>query len=92
MFVSPPWGPALSDGSRLDLRRTQPPVAEAVDVMTAVTGHDKLLFAIHIYETVEPGSLAELTARFPWSALKVYDINPPGQNPGLLLATWGWRP
>jgi predicted RNA methylase len=92
VFVSPPWGHALSEGSGLDLRRTQPPVAEAVDLATAAIGQYKLLFAIHVYETVEPGSLAELTARFPWSAMKVYDINPPGQNPGLLLATWGWRP
>lgn len=90
VFVSPPWGHALSEGSGLDLRRTQPPVAEAVDVTTAAVGHHKLLFAIHVYETVEPGSLAEVTARFPWSAIKVYDINAPGQNPGLLLATRGW--
>lgn len=92
VFVSPPWGDALGEGSGLDLRRTQPPVAEAVDVTTAAIGHRTLLFAIHLYETVEPGSLSELTARFPWSAIKVYDINPPGRNPGLLLATWGWRP
>jgi hypothetical protein len=92
VFVSPPWGHALSEGSGLDLRHTQPPVAEVVDLTTDAIGHHKLLFAIHVYETVEPGSLAELTARFPWSAMKVYDINPPGRNPGLLLATWGWRP
>ena len=92
VFVSPPWGDALRAGSGLDLRRTQPPVAQAVDVTTAAIGHAHLLFAIHVYETVEPGSLTELTARFPWSAMRVYDINPPGKNPGLLLATWGWRP
>jgi predicted RNA methylase len=90
VFVSPPWGHALSEGTGLDLRRTQPPVAEAVDVTTAALGRHKLLFAIHVYETVEPGSLAEMTAQFPWSAMTVYDINPPGQNPGLLLATRGW--
>jgi len=90
VFVAPPWGHALSPGSGLDLRRTQPPVAEAVDLTAAALGHHKLLFAIQVYETVEPGSLAEVTARFPWSAMKVYDINPPGQNPGLLLATLGW--
>jgi predicted RNA methylase len=90
VFVAPPWGHALSEGSGLDLRRTQPPVAEAVDVTTAAIGHHKLLFAIQVYETVEPGSLAELTVRFPWTAMKVYDINAPGQNPGLLLATRGW--
>src|SRR5215471_1202557 len=90
VFVAPPWGHALREGSGLDLRRTQPPVAEAVDVTTAAIGHHKLLFAIQVWETVEPGSMAEVTARFPWSAMKVYDINAPGQNPGLLLATWGW--
>ena len=90
VFVSPPWGHALSERSGLDLRRTQPPVAEAVDITTAAIGHHKLLFAIHVYETVEPDSLAEVTARFPWSAMRVYDINAPRPSPGLLLATWGW--
>lgn len=32
VFVSPPWGHALREGSELDLRRTQPPVAQAIDV------------------------------------------------------------
>jgi len=90
VFVSPPWGAALSEGSGLDLRRTQPPVAEAIDVTIAAIGHHKLLFAIQVFETVEPDSLAEVTARFPWSAMKVYKINAPGQNPGLLLAARGW--
>jgi hypothetical protein len=36
--------------------------------------------------------LAELTARFPWSATMIYDINSPGQNAGLLVATHGWTP
>ena len=90
VFVSPPWGAALSERSGLDLRRTQPPVAEAIDVTIAAIGHHKLLFAIQVFETVEPDSLAEVTARFPWSAMKVYKINAPGQNPGLLLAARGW--
>jgi hypothetical protein len=92
IFVAPPWGRALSQESGLDLRRTQPPVADVVDVTTSVLGQYKLLFAIQVFETVEPGSLAELTARFPWSATKVYDLNAPGQNHGLLLATYGWAP
>jgi predicted RNA methylase len=90
VFVSPPWGHALSERSGLDLSRTQPPVAEVIDVTTAAIGHHKLLFAIHVYETVEPSSLAEVTARFPWSVMKIYDINAPRQSPGLLLASWGW--
>ena len=67
-------------------------MAEAIDVTTGLLGRHKLLFAVQLYETVEPASLADLTARFPWSAAKVYDLNAPGQNPGLLLATWSWTP
>lgn len=92
VFVAPPWGHALSEESGLDLRRTQPPVADVVDVTNGVLGKHKLLFAVQLYQTIEPASLAELTVRFPWSAVKVYDINAPGQNHGLLLATWGWAP
>ena len=90
VFVAPPWGHALSEGSGLDLRRTQPPVAEVIDVTTDVLGDRKLLFAIQVFQTVEPDSLGAVTARLPWSALKVYDVNAPGQNHGLLLGTWGW--
>jgi hypothetical protein len=46
-----------------------------------------LLFATQVHETVDPDSLAEVTARFQRSALKVYDINTPGRNHGLLLGT-----
>ena len=90
MFVAPPWGRALSEKSGLDLRRTQPPVAEVIDVTTAAFGSHRLLFAIQVFQTVDPESLAEVTGRFPWSALKLYDVNAPGQNHGLLLATRGW--
>jgi len=90
VFVAPPWGHALSERSGLDLRRTQPPVSEVIDVTIGVLGDRRLLFAVQVHETVEPGSVAELTADLPWSAMKIYDVNPPGQNHGLLLATWGW--
>lgn len=90
VFVAPPWGHALSEESGLDLRRTQPPVAEVINTTTGLLGTSKLLFAVQVHEAVEPASLAELTVRFPWSAMTVYDINASGQNHGLLLATWGW--
>jgi hypothetical protein len=92
IFVAPPWGRALNQESGLDLRRTQPPVADVVDVTTGLLGQHKLLFAIQVFETVEPGSLAELTARFSWFATKIYDLNTAGQNHGLLLAAHGWAP
>ena len=67
-------------------------MAEVVDTTTGLLGEHKLLFAIQLFETVERGSLADLSARFPWSVTQVSDRNAPGQNAGLLLATWGWTP
>ena len=92
VFVAPPWGDALREGAGLDLGRTQPPVAEAVDVVTGLLGGRLLLFAVQIYERTEPASLASLTVRFAWSATHVYDLNEPGFNHGLLLGTQGWAP
>jgi 16S rRNA G966 N2-methylase RsmD len=90
-FIAPPWGDALSASTGLDLLRTTPPVTEIVD-MLAQQFPNRLLFSIQVYETIDPASLAEVTARFEWSALRTYDFNPRGQNHGLLLGTSGWRP
>lgn len=89
VFVAPPWGHALSERAGLDLRRTQPPVAEVINITTDLLSSRKLLFAVQVFQTVEPDSLAEVTGQFPWSSMTVYDINGPGQNHGLLLAKWG---
>jgi hypothetical protein len=90
-FIAPPWGNALSTSAGLDLRRTTPPISEIVDSL-AQRFPNQLLFSIQVFERVDPASLAELTARFDWSALRIYDFNPQGQNHGLLLATRGWQP
>jgi 16S rRNA G966 N2-methylase RsmD len=90
-FIAPPWGSALSASDGLDLSRTTPPVTEIVDSLVE-RFPNRLLFSIQVYERIEPLSLAELTARFEWSALRIYDFDPPGQNHGLLLATCRWRP
>ena len=37
-------------------------------------------------------ALDELRARFEWSALRIYGLNSPGENHGVLLGTRGWRP
>src|SRR5262249_34674257 len=62
VFVAPPWGRALGEKSGLDLRRTQPPVSEIIDITTGILGSHRLLFAVQVHETVDAGSLAELTA------------------------------
>jgi hypothetical protein len=92
VFVAPPWGGALSTTRGLDLRRTQPPVPEIVDLVARTFSRQPVLLATQIYETVVPASLHELTSRFAWSALKRYDINAPGHNHGLVLGTLGWTP
>lgn len=91
-FIAPPWGDALSKTSGLDLRRTTPPITEIVDFLRDRFGQNRLLCAIQVYETVDPSSLAELRPRFDWSTLRVYGLNAPGENHGILLGTRGWVP
>jgi hypothetical protein len=91
-FIAPPWGDALDTVSGLDLRRTTPPIGEIVDLLLHRFTQHPLLCAIQVYETVEPDSLAELRARFDWSAVNVYGLNAPGENHGILLGTKGWTP
>ncbi len=91
-FIAPPWGDALDETAGLDLRRTTPPVTEIVDVLFHARARSPLLCAIQVYETVDPASMAELKSRFDWSEHRVYDLNAPGQNHGILLCTTGWIP
>ncbi len=91
-FIAPPWGDALGRTSGLDLRRTTPPMTEIVDFLLTRFSKNRLLCAIQVYETVLPVSMAELRARFAWSTLRVYALNAPGQNHGILLGTKGWAP
>jgi hypothetical protein len=67
-------------------------VAQAVDVVMGPLGRRRLLFAVQVYERVEPASQAALTTRFEWSSAQVYGLNEPGFNHGLLLGTHGWSP
>jgi hypothetical protein len=91
-FIAPPWGDALGRTSGLDLRRTAPPITDVVDFLVDRFGQNRLLCAVQVYETVDAGSLAELTRRFDWSRLRVYDLNAPGENHGVLLGTTRWMP
>jgi len=92
VFIAPPWGNALDPISGLDLRRTQPPISEIVDQLLRHCDRCRLLCAIQIYETMNPESLSELESRFEWRALRMYGLNAPGRNHGVLLGTGGWRP
>jgi hypothetical protein len=92
VFIAPPWGTAFSELNGLDLRRTKPPVQEVVDSI-ALRFPNRVLFAIQVCERLVQDSLTEITMRFDWSTLHIYDSNKAGQNRnGLLLGTRGWRP
>jgi predicted RNA methylase len=91
-FIAPPWGDALSPVSGLDLRLTSPPIAEIIEWLSRRFGRNRLLFVIQVYEALNQESLKELTALLDWSALKLYDLNAPGQNHGVLLGTVRWKP
>jgi len=90
VFVAPPWGDALSESSGLDLCRTEPPVPEIIDRIGQTFADNKILFAIQVYELLDPQALAEVKTRFDWSALRIYNLNAPGRNHGILLGTRGW--
>jgi hypothetical protein len=91
-FIAPPWGDALDKTHGLDLGRTTPPIVEIVDFLFNAFTQNRLLCAIQVYEAVNLGSLAELKSRFDWSTLRVYALNAPGQNHGILLGSKRWTP
>jgi hypothetical protein len=92
IFVAPPWGTALDEVEGLDLRRTEPPIAEIITRIGQTYPDHQMLFAIQVYEKVNTGSLTELHANLDWSMLKIYDLNVGGRNHGILLGTKGWTP
>ena len=92
VFVAPPWGDALDPLAGLDLRRTHPPVTEIIDLLSERFLHNPVLYAIQVYEKLDEGSVAELRARFDWSDLRIYSLNAPGKNHGLILGTQRWDP
>jgi hypothetical protein len=92
VFVAPPWGDALDERAGLDLRHTSPPVPDILDHITESFPANRLLYAIQVYETLEPQGLAAAKQRCDWSALSVFDLGLPGRNHGILLGTRGWTP
>lgn len=91
-FIAPPWGAALTSERGLDLRRTTPPIPEVVDFVLHSFANNRVLCAVQMFETVDAGSLVDLESRFDWSASRVYSLNAPGENHGILLGAKGWVP
>jgi hypothetical protein len=91
-FIAPPWGKALDEAKGLDLRGTIPPITEIIQFFDCTFPMHKMLFAVQVYEKVDPTSHSEVQDLVDWSELRVYGFNVAGRNHGLLLATKGWRP
>jgi hypothetical protein len=91
-FIAPPWGTALDEVVGLDLRGTNPPITDIINRIGRHYADHKILFAIQVYEKVNPDSLADLNALLDWSELRTYAINAEGRNHGILLGSKGWVP
>jgi hypothetical protein len=92
IFVAPPWGDALNSVTGLDLRHTEPPVSEIMDYFDQLYADQPLLYVTQVCERLEAESLAEVEARFAWSDLRIYDLDDPGMNHGILLGGRRWKP
>ena len=91
-LIAPPWGDAVEKIAGLDLRRTNPPIIDIVTLLFNSFPHNRLLCAIQTYELINAASLAELKTCFDWSASRIYGLNAPGQNHGILLGSKRWVP
>ena len=91
-FIAPPWGRALDPDLGLDLRRTEPPIAEIVETFVRRFSGNPMLFAIQVHERVERESLMDLVSRFDAFEHKIYASNLAGQNHGVLIGSVGWSP
>jgi hypothetical protein len=92
VFVAPPWGTALDEREGLDLTRTVPPISEIIGTFTRRFPAHRMLFVAQVYEKVTPGSMTEIHTMLQWSELRIYELNAPGRNHGILLGTTGWKP
>src|SRR5215831_6294538 len=92
VFLDPPWGDALRPDTGLHLDRTKPPVLEIVHDFEQVYGAQPVLYVTEVHEVNEPNALKAVEAAFDWSHLRIYDVNAPGLQHGVLLGTrrWSW--
>jgi hypothetical protein len=87
VFLAPPWVDALRPDTGLHLDRTKPPILEIVDDFEAVYGAQPVLYVTEVHEVNEPKALQAVEAAFDWSDLRIYDVNVPGLQHGVLLGT-----
>jgi hypothetical protein len=90
VFLGPPWGDALQPGTGLHLDRTKPPILEIVHDFEQVYGAQPVLYVTEVHEVNEPNALKAVEAAFDWSDLRIYDVNVPGLQHGVVLGTRRW--
>ena len=91
-FLAPPWADALQPDTGLHLDRTKPPILEIIDDFEQVYGTQPVLYVTEVHEKNEPKALKAVAAAFDWSDLRIYDVNAPGLQHGVLLGArrWPW--
>ena len=89
-FLAPPWGDALQPDTGLHLDRTKPPIVEIVHDFEQVYGSQPVLYVTEVHEVNESKALKAVEAAFDWSDLRIYDVNVPGLQHGILLGTRRW--
>jgi hypothetical protein len=92
VILGPPWGDALHPVTGLHLDRTNPPILEIVRDFEQVYGSQPMLYVTEVHEVNEPTALKAVEAAFDWSDLRIYDVNAPGLQHGILLGTQRWAP
>jgi hypothetical protein len=90
IFVAPPWGDALQPDRDLHLDRTKPPILEIIHDFEQVYGAQPVLYVVEVHEVNEPKALKAVEAAFDRSDLRIYDVNAPGLQHGILLGTRRW--
>jgi hypothetical protein len=91
VFLGPPWGDALHPVTGLRLDRTKPPILEIVRDFEQVYGSQPVLYVTEVHEINEPTALKAVEAAFDWTDLRIYDVNVPGLQHGVLLGTRRWN-
>jgi hypothetical protein len=90
IFLAPPWGDALHPVSGLHLDRTKPPILEIVRDFEDIYGSQPVLYVTEVHEVNEPTALKAVEAAFDWTDLRIYDVNVPGLQHGILLGARRW--
>jgi len=91
-FLAPPWGDALHPVTGLHLDQTQPPLLEIIHDFEKVYASQPVLYVTEVHEVNEPRAFKAVESVFDWTDLRIYNVNVPGLQHGILLGTRRWRP